>query len=363
MPLAFATYFEVNLLINLFILFFLAAYFLHKNAILYITLIALVLTPYLYPVPKNWSKDNKTPQFTINSIHAQSASQDTSLSSDSSSSPVGNLLNSAQQGDALATIGNVTKLYEDLGKDLTGNESFTIPDPVSTPSQTSSKETSGFSFDSIRTAINPPNHQSKTIKLSGKNVLKNALDDPEALWLFVRCFWLLAAFIVYIQASGHSLGLNLFALNLLPMPFLAEAVPFYWHSINSHDWTLMGNHLLKNPQIIAQAFENPDTSKLLYPAIAFAVILGILLLFKLLKRIQRNELEEFMNPERFQIEVFEELRDFHIAPDGNIVAGDLSFDPRSIRFDAEDKRRWYLSTGTLIQFVERPEYAAQLEAK
>lgn len=337
--LAAVTYLEINLIFNILLLGFLAVFFLTRHTGLFLTLVAFAVLPFIFEVPRDYRPDGEeAPAFTIEGIHG--SQEDAGGGSESSP------LETLASGDAVNSLDAAGELYGGIAESLGADVSQVRP----SLEEFKKKENMSLEDRVLKRVVGKKKSHEVTFGLG--SLLRDMVTDPEALWLFVRVFWILAALYLYLQERGKSLGLGLMSMNVLPVPYLMEFLPYAWYQLNENNWVKVGNYVLDHPKVLSDALYQADRGQLILPVIAFAFVMGLFLLWKGLKWLQRSKLEEYLNPEKFQVEVFEEIKDFKIRGSKMLISG-MELELDKIRFDNENPKVWYLGSGTRIEFKER----------
>jgi hypothetical protein len=181
-------------------------------------------------------------------------------------------------------------------------------------------------------------------------LLQAASGDMYAAWFVIRLFWLAATFYLYVQRP--QIGTTVFALNLLPIPFLANFLPYLWFRFNEQKW-------VQDLNIWAQAGGLPEDMIhfFVYHTVAFFVLALPLFLVIIAARIQWSKrrdsgLRSYLDPSRYDLLINGSRIPFTF--NGNIlVAGDFNLNIQQLSYNPENPHIWYLKTGTKVEFSER----------
>ncbi|NJK91674.1 MAG: beta-lactamase family protein [Blastochloris sp.] len=182
------------------------------------------------------------------------------------------------------------------------------------------------------------------------SILAHAGKDNHGLWFVTRLFWLAATLIIFIQRP--SIGAEVFAFNIIPVPFLSSIIPYFWFQFNNQGW-------VKGVDKWAETGEAP-------PGMVESILVGILLMIVLLvsaiiivrgflvhaSRNKEQGLYDFLNPDQYEL-VIEGMRTPFTVNGHFLHAGDFHLDVRKLSYDPATPRIWYLKTGTRIEFVEK----------
>ncbi|MEM9399686.1 MAG: hypothetical protein AAF984_05710 [Verrucomicrobiota bacterium] len=447
MTLAFITYFEANLVVNIIILCFLAAFILSRNTTLFVTLFGLMILPIVFPVPTNYGtmfRDNQLSKLaekfdkmdeesslehyethnntstssvkepvaddakedlTENKANLVSKSKDTLIKSElrkiadklgvenadelteqianTSEITIGDQsinIEALYTGSAGERMAAIADLYSgiDLLDGMDKTQLNSVKEVLSTnvtenswygkslkdyDTQIEDQQQSGGIIETINTVTSP---KRKTLKIPkgsrasvggvvskkitfGGSFLK-AFEDPEAMWFFIRMFWLAGAAYIFIQRQAF--GIGLFAMNLFPFAYMTRLLPFIFYVSEENPWTRVGNHLIEKPELILLVVKQFNMSVIQVGFMIILTVLSLFLFFKMLARTQRGKLADFLDPNTYYISMYGKIRDFEIINNELWVDG-IRLDLTRMNYDAENKRKWYMDSGTVIEFIPK----------
>jgi hypothetical protein len=193
---------------------------------------------------------------------------------------------------------------------------------------------------------------SEGISLNVTSVLLSMASDPHAAWFVARLFWLAATFYLYMQRP--QIGVVVFSLNLLPIPFLSQFIPYLWYRFNQIDWVQD-----LNAQAKVNVFPKEFVESMVYYGFIFVILILPLLFigFAYAGRNQKNKekgLHKYLNPDEYDL-LIEGLKIPFTIEGSILTAGDFQLDIRKLSFDPENPHVWYLKTGTKIVFQSKHE--------
>ncbi|MEM9443971.1 MAG: hypothetical protein AAGA18_01340 [Verrucomicrobiota bacterium] len=413
--LAFATYFEANLVISFCLLCFLAVHIISRNTMLFVALLGLLLVPHVFPVPteyRGWFKDKmafevekeksgklveeaqskenrSTDRDPDGEVFYQRLSEVFGVSEERVRSIHGETLEGVEisldqmmGGSSKERMEAVLNLYESMGATLgvdekrmeliqdlvaskAGNNSWfdrsltqggevengRTPQKGGLPSVIESikkGETQTITIDKDFRKSFLGGGESKEIKVT--RLLKDAFQDPEAMWLVIRFFWIVGGFYIFMQKQ--SWGIGLLSMNLMPFAYLTEFIPFVMYIAEENPSTRVANYLFDNPQQLIAAVMRMDVNPWSLPMLGLALVFAFYMLWRLIIKSQRSKMADYLDPNHFQIMMYGELRDFQISEEQIWVDG-VPIEINKMRYDPKNKKKWFLASGSEIEFIER----------
>jgi hypothetical protein len=182
--------------------------------------------------------------------------------------------------------------------------------------------------------------------------LGSLFTDPHALWLFVRIFWLAAAFVLLMQRP--SLGAGVAAFQLIPVPFISFALPYTYFWMQEVPWVASIQSALKDPEN-ASSYISPEglgvTAAVFSGILLILACLGLMVLAKRTSSQFRLE-QKYLNPERYMIRINGNLLPF--AVDGHhLVVEGIRLNCREVAVFPGRPHVWQLNSSTVLEFVEK----------
>jgi len=334
--MTFSSYMEVNIIVDMVLIFILSLVVLPRCPRAFAVLVALNLIQYAYIVPLNLETGGKARwvwQGGAPTAHEQQFHTKVMEHSNPATNPVQliarfpDIVNSVRTGFGENAVVDSAAGGNALGFLREPNKTADLPkDPA----------------------------QSRQITLSLDRVLVDSLRDPAALWLGLRIFWLGASFLLFIQRPV--IGAAAACANLLPVPFFAKLFPYWTHQANNNQALIKANQHLENPETLGEWFIAFWTSHA-------ATVLGLSLLilvsvggFAALRRVRQDSwlhrLEKQANPERFFVHLNGALHPFAIEGT-DLVVDDVHFNLERFIPDPEDPYSWKVGPKTELKFIDR----------
>jgi len=337
--MTFSSYMEANILVDLALICVLSIVVLPRSPRLYLAILFLNLCQYAFVIPLDpatgtarlvWSEETEatSPEKKIYQDRAR-------LGREQESHPAQNPLQlMGRARDAFSAVAGAM------------GERSSLPDGEDLQKQF--REEMGLE-DSEDT-------NSRPVSLSPQQILTDALRDPEAMWLAMRGFWLAACFMLFIQRPR--MGAAAACANLIPVPFLARAIPYlkyqYENTQEIHDVEAQ----LRDPETLAEYFGAFWSSHGFIVLILSSLILVVMVISVWRRGVQRardtGQLRSQLDPEEFQIELNGALHDFRIE-EQNLLVGDLRFPLDQVAAVRGKPGSWNFGGRTTVRFVSKYE--------
>lgn len=176
--------------------------------------------------------------------------------------------------------------------------------------------------------------------------------DPYALWLLVRIFWLAAALILFVQRP--TLGAEVCAFQLIPLPFLTFALPYTYHWLHGFPWFIALQSTLRDP-VNAWNYLTPE--RLGVTVVVFAALLLILICTTVVLLARRTSplalvRRRYLDPSRYNVRINGTLYEFTVDGEHLEVQG-VRLDCRRFAVFEGREHMWRLPSSTVLEFVDR----------
>lgn len=333
------SFLELNLIADAVLLLIFSFTVLLRNPKFLILLVALNLCQYVLWIPDTeiLRAHQKLQEKHHDSLDNKSAAREQESGS-SQKTNVGAL----NSGDPVRVGGQVVNIYDNVLQGMgagAGSASmameFSLDAWKKNLSESQTDNEKGFSYSPIDVLIQ-----------AGQG-------DLHASWFMIRFFWLAATFYLYMQRP--QVGVVVFALNLVPVPFLAHFIPYLWFRFNEQTW-------VKDLNTWAQLGTLPKETAdfLVFHSVTF-VVLALPLFLVLVAALSQwrstkdNSLRDYLNPTRFDLLMNGTRIPFEVNGN-NLLAGDFLLNIRHLSYDPDNPKIWYLKTGTKVEFVEKSTY-------
>ncbi|MEM6884808.1 MAG: hypothetical protein AAF571_07225 [Verrucomicrobiota bacterium] len=335
--MTFSSYMEINILIDMFLIFILTAVVLPRSPKLYVAVLVLNLAQYAVIIPQVDGEDAPI-------RFGWSGGQNTA--GDAESSPASN---------PLQLIGRAQSAFSTVSEAMGGGsveiESESPENGMPDQFQTSPPPT---------TATRRSN-QSHRVTLSWQEVMRAAINDPHAMWLGMRVFWLAAAFMLFIQRPLF--GMAAACSNLIPVPFLVTAMPYLYRQFNNQEAVQRANAVVENPESLKEFVIQFMTSNGLVVLLFAVIILGCVAVWQRRRRItalrQMKHLESFLDSSRYCAEL--NGTQYEFAVDNHILMiNGLRFNLDTMRPESKKSNKWFIKPHNVLVFIskEDPDAAA-----
>jgi hypothetical protein len=330
---------EVNILIDMFLILILSIIVLPRSPKLYFIIIAVSMAQFMVEIPARhdstqqarfiWQpeQDDQTPR---SEVYPEQHRLPTPASN-----PIQLILRAP---DAFSIV---SQALGDSGFSVTGTQDL---DAQPTDSQ------------GIPATATLTESGSRRITLEWQSVLADGIRDPYAMWLAIRVFWLAAAFMLFLQRP--ILGGAAACANLIPVPFLVNAIPYTYFQLNENASVQSANVALQQPESLKDWITEFLSSNGMGVLILGLTVLAGVAFFQWRRLAKADttirKIETLLDPALYWIRLNGGLYEF-VVQGSEIVVHDLRFDLNKIIPDPLEDDTWRLGPATAVQFVSKNE--------
>jgi len=317
-------YFEINLAIDALLITILALALLPKYPKLTLCVFALYLIPWFLPLPNDKAELSRLVAFWQDALSHVRQKDPGPAPSNSGEPP------SFSPGDRPQdSLQKTQQLYQGIMNSIAGATGTSAP-RLGSP-------------DSI------PDNPYGIGTGAGTAALQKMKINADALWFYIRIFWIAGAFALWVQKAN--LGILALIPSLVPVVYLFRALPIAYEWARKNPWS----------EKIGQAFTDEKAGAALIAdhliliaavMVACPVFIVVLLIWRRLAIERTRRIEKFLKPDLYLIRIHEQLIDF-VPGEGEIVVEGMRFPYHRLKQDRKRPEIWQAGSGTVLEFVPR----------